>query len=138
MAERIAAHRREREGRGWQTFEAPDDPVTAIRTAAACPVVLVDCLTLWVNNLMFAAEQEAMELGEETVADRCRDLLLAAREHGGTVIFVTNELGMGIVPDNAAARRFRDLAGRANQVIAAGCDEVVFVVSGLPLTLKTT
>ena len=100
------------------------------------PVLLVDCLTLWINNVMFEAEQRGEGVSEESVAALCHELIHACREHGGTVILVTNEVGMGIVPENACARHYRDLAGRANQVIARECNQVVLVVCGQPLTIK--
>ncbi|MGD7653975.1 MAG: bifunctional adenosylcobinamide kinase/adenosylcobinamide-phosphate guanylyltransferase [Verrucomicrobiales bacterium] len=136
MRHRIAKHRRDRAGKDWTTIEEPEDLVAAIRSAAGHGVVLVDCLTLWVNNLMYAAELRGERLTEAMVAARCRDVLAAAREHGGTVVFVTNEVGMGIVPEHAGARHFRDLAGRVNQVIAADCDEVFLLVCGQPLRIK--
>lgn len=136
MAERIAAHQAERAGRGWTTDEEPLDLAGALERAGAAAVVLVDCLTLWVSNLMFVAEQAGEGLTDAALTARAEAVLKAARRQGGTVIFVTNEVGGGIVPDNAVARRFRDLAGRANQRLAAGADEVVMTVCGLPLWLK--
>lgn len=136
MRRRVDAHRLDREGRGWTTVEEPLELAGAIRSAEHHPVILVDCLTLWVNNLAYEAELAGIDLAEGTVAARAAELAQAARQHGGTVIFVTNEVGMGIVPDNKSARRFRDLAGRVNQTIAAACDEVVLLVSGIPVSIK--
>jgi adenosylcobinamide kinase/adenosylcobinamide-phosphate guanylyltransferase len=136
MEERIARHREARHAKGWDTIEEPLDLAGAIRRAGSCRVLLVDCLTLWASNLLYEAELAGERFTEEAMTDRCRELLDACGAHGGTVIFVTNELGMGIVPDNETARRFRDIAGRCNQVIAAAAQRVTLVVSGVPLTLK--
>ena len=136
MEERVAKHREARAGRGWDTIEAPLDLAGAIRWAGSCRVLLVDCLTLWASNLLYDAELSGARFTEEAMAGRCRELLDACRDFGGTVIFVTNELGMGIVPDNETARRFRDIAGRCNQLIAAAAQRVTLVVSGIALTLK--
>lgn len=157
MAERIERHRRAR-GPGWVTLEETVDLPGSLRRAADSDVVVVDCLTLWVNNLLFEeAERRSGKAGgadvppeapvrddrgagaaltEDGVEARCRDVLRACEGLPGTVIFVTNEVGMGIVPDNALSRRFRDLAGRCNQVMAGGADRVVFMVSGIAVTLK--
>ena len=131
MSERIRRHQREREGRGWQTVEEQTDLVRALRDTDA-PIVVVDCLSLWVNNLMYADG----ETDEDSVADRCERFLEACGGREGTVLAVTNEVGLGVVPDNALARRYRDLLGRCNQTVAAGADEVVFMVSGIPNRIK--
>jgi adenosylcobinamide kinase/adenosylcobinamide-phosphate guanylyltransferase len=127
MADRIARHQADR-GPRWRTVEAPIELARAIE-ALACPgtVLMVDCLTLWASNLIFA------DRDPETETARLVAAICAAR---GPVILVSNEVGLGIVPDNALARRFRDVAGRINQVVAACADEVVFIAAGLPLTLK--
>jgi adenosylcobinamide kinase/adenosylcobinamide-phosphate guanylyltransferase len=109
MAERIARHRQER-GPQWHTVEAPRALAEAIETAPEGAPVLVDCLTLWLTNVMLA---------DEDVEAACRQLV-----------------GFGIVPDNALARRFRDHAGLLNQRLAAVVDEVILMVAGLPLTVK--
>jgi adenosylcobinamide kinase/adenosylcobinamide-phosphate guanylyltransferase len=128
MRERIACHRARRGG-SWQTLEAPVDLEAAL-AAAAGPgrFVLVDCITLWLSNLMLAHAD-----AEDAVECLCAALCDLA----GTIVLVSNEVGLGIVPDNALARRFRDVAGRANQRLAQACDEVVFVAAGLALTLKS-
>jgi adenosylcobinamide kinase / adenosylcobinamide-phosphate guanylyltransferase len=127
MADRIARHRTRR-GEGWTTVEAPLElPAAIADTAGDGIVLLVDCLTLWLSNLILA------ERDPDAETER---LLRAVRLAGGTTILVSNEVGLGIVPDNALARRFRDAAGLANQRVAGIADEVVLVTAGLPLTLK--
>lgn len=138
MDTRIEAHRREREGKGWETVESPLDLSGAILVARETPVLLVDCLTLWANNLLYRAEQKAESFGEAEAAAESHRVLQAARAHGGTIFFVTNELGMGIVPENLIARKFRDIAGRMNQIFAGESHEVVLLVSGLPMILKSS
>jgi adenosylcobinamide kinase / adenosylcobinamide-phosphate guanylyltransferase len=126
MAERIADHQKRRQA-GWQTIEAPHDLAAAINSAASEAAVLIDCLTLWLSNRMLAgADVEAETGGFEQ----------ALLRHSGAVVLVSNEVGFGIVPDNALARRFRDLQGRLNQRLAACADRVVLVVAGLPLIVK--
>jgi len=138
MEERIRKHREARRGKGWETIEETADLAGVIRRAGAFRVLLIDCLTLWINNLFYEAEKRGENFTEEAAIGRCRELTDSCGAFGGTVIFVTNELGMGIVPDNETARRFRDIAGRCNQEIAAAADTVTLVVSGIPLHLKMT
>ena len=126
MAARIAEHRSRRGGQ-WQTIEAPLDLAGAIASAPASATVLVDCLTLWLNNLMFNNRDIDAE------AQRLEAALAARRAPS---VLVSNEVGSGIVPDNAEARRFRDLQGRFNQRIAARADRVVLLVAGLPMVVK--
>jgi adenosylcobinamide kinase/adenosylcobinamide-phosphate guanylyltransferase len=136
MDERIRRHRQDRKNKGWQTIEETCAPAGIIATAAPGTTILLDCLTLWVNNLLFSAGQKHQDLTEESMSRQGRDLVVAAQKHKGSVIIVTNELGLGIVPDNPQARRYRDLAGRCNQVVAAGADQVFLVSCGIPLQLK--
>lgn len=127
MADRIARHVADR-GPRWSTLDVPLDlPAAILANAAQEHVLLVDCLTLWTSNLMFTER----DLDAETEA-----LATAVAQAGGPVILVANEVGLGIVPDNALARRFRDAAGRINQAIAAAAEEVQFIAAGLPLRLK--
>ncbi|MDR6833680.1 MULTISPECIES: bifunctional adenosylcobinamide kinase/adenosylcobinamide-phosphate guanylyltransferase [unclassified Sphingopyxis] len=128
MRSRIARHRADRDAR-WSTVEAPRD-LPAVLGALNAPgaVVLVDCLTLWLSNLMLADA----DLGKAE-AELCHII----NQFTGHIILVSNEVGLGIVPDNALARRFRDAAGKLNQAVAAVADEVVLLTAGLPLTLKT-
>ena len=135
MRRRIEAHRRGR-AQSWQTIEETLALGEAIGSAAAGAAVLVDCLTLWINNLMYQAQQQGADVGEEQIVRHCQDVLGACRQRAGTVVLVTNEVGLGIVPDNALARRYRDLIGRANQQIAARADRVTLVVCGIPWQLK--
>ena len=123
MRARIDRHRSDR-GEAWQTVEEPLDLVGALRKADA--PVLVDCLTLWLTNLMM----------EERDCDAEGDALVDALPSFGTVAFVSNEVGQGIVPMDAMARAFRDHAGRLHQKLAAAVDEVHFVTAGLPQRLK--
>jgi len=136
MRDRIRRHREARRPGEWDAVEEPLALAGALDAAGPCGVVLVDCLTLWVNNLLHEAERCGSGLTEERMAGESRELLTASRRRPGTVIFVANEVGMGIVPDNALARRYRDLAGRCNAVIAAGADAVALVVCGIPMFLK--
>lgn len=126
MADRIAAHRARR-GDGWRTVEAPLDLAGALRRLPDGRPVLVDCLTLWLSNHLLAGTDP------EPLSDELEAVLSAPR---GPWVLVSNEVGMGIVPDNALARRFRDEAGRLNQRVAALADRVLFVVAGLPMTVK--
>jgi adenosylcobinamide kinase/adenosylcobinamide-phosphate guanylyltransferase len=136
MRDRIRRHQQARARSDWHTIEETIDLVGALGDAANYDVVLVDCLTLWVNNLMFQAEQEHKEMTEETISSHTHELIAACHRFSSTTVFVTNEVGMGIVPGDPVSRRFRELAGRCNQVMAAAAHEVTLVVSGLPLHLK--
>ncbi len=129
MADKIARHR-ERRGACWQTLEVPLAlPDALIAAEAGTAAILVDCLTLWLANLM-AAERDL---------DAASAALVAALARApAPVILVSNEVGLGIVPDNPLARRFREAAGRLNAQIAAAADRVDFLAAGLPLTLKPT
>jgi adenosylcobinamide kinase / adenosylcobinamide-phosphate guanylyltransferase len=127
MTERIRRHRNDR-GAGWQTLEEPLELAGALQKhAEPGQVILVDCLTLWLSNL-FEAQRSVVN---ET-ALLCRTLKAAS----GDVILVSNEIGLGLVPDNALSRSFRDDQGRLNQAVAEAADVVEFIAAGLPLRLK--
>ncbi|MGY3590637.1 adenosylcobinamide kinase/adenosylcobinamide-phosphate guanylyltransferase [Bradyrhizobium sp. USDA 4341] len=126
MDERIAKHR-VRRGDDWIEREVPLDLVEALAETDGGGARLVDCLTLWLSNLLHAGRDWSQEV------TRLADVLSRQRS---PVIIVTNEVGLGIVPDNALARTFRDAAGLMNQSIAGAADEVEFVVAGLPMKLK--
>jgi adenosylcobinamide kinase/adenosylcobinamide-phosphate guanylyltransferase len=126
MEERIAKHRARR-GAEWREREVPLDIAQALVDSDGDGARLVDCLTLWLSNLLHAERDWSCEVA------RLADALPRLKS---PVVFVTNEVGLGIVPDNALARSFRDAAGIMNQTIAAVADEVEFVVAGLPMKLK--
>jgi adenosylcobinamide kinase / adenosylcobinamide-phosphate guanylyltransferase len=127
MRERIALHKAERDA-SWQTVEEEKAlPALLSREMQVGRVILVDCLTLWLTNIMLA--EEDCDIAIATLAS-------TVRQCRGHVILVSNEVGMGIVPDNALARRFRDWQGRLNQHMGEVCDEVILVAAGLPLTIK--
>lgn len=128
MRERVRTHQQARQGR-FATIEEPLELSRAIvRAAREHDVILVDCLTLWITNLLGAGAD---------VAGAVEGLASTLQQMQGTrVILVSNEVGLGIVPDNALARSFRDLAGSAHQRLAQICGEVYFVVAGLPVALK--
>jgi adenosylcobinamide kinase / adenosylcobinamide-phosphate guanylyltransferase len=133
---RIERHRQARRGRGWETIEEQLDLPAVFRGHSQHNVILVDCVTLWVNNWMYCAEREARQIGEDEIAERTGRVLDAAGACRGTAVFVSNEVGLGVVPENAQARCFRDLVGRANQILAAQADDVTLVCCGIPLFLK--
>ncbi len=126
MERRIAEHRARRDRR-WQTIEAPHDLAGALGALPARSAVLVDCLTLWLSNRLLADADIDREI---------EGLERALASHDGAVVMVSNDVGSGIVPDNALARRFRDLQGVLNQRIAAKASRVVLIVAGLPLAVK--
>lgn len=127
MADRIAQHRSER-GTDWETIEAPRDLAAVLQTPVhADALLVVDCLTLWLSNLLcadadLAAEQER--------------LIVAIRSSKAQLVIVSNEVGLGLVPETPLGRAFRDAQGRLNQAVAAAADRVEFVAAGLPLVLK--
>ena len=127
MADRIAHHRAHR-GERWRTVEAPLDLVGALETETEPgDTVLVDCLTLWLSNLMHA--------GRDVDAETDR-LCAYLQQAGRDIILVSNEVGLGLVPETPLGRQFRDAQGRLNQHVATVCDTVEFVAAGLPLRLK--
>ena len=126
MEERIAHHRARRSA-SWRTVDAPLDLAQTLAVMPRGAPVLVDCLTLWLSNIMLA------DLDVDAETRRLVEVLGAPR---GPWVVVANEVGLGIVPENALARRFRDEAGRLNQIVATRADSVTFTVAGLPLAVK--
>lgn len=126
MNDRIEAHRASR-GPSWRTLEIPYEVGTALEALKPGENVLLDCATLWLSN----------HLGRDSdIVAETEALLAAMSESAANVVVVSNEVGMGIVPDNPLARRFRDLQGSLNQALATKADLVVFVVAGIPTVLK--
>jgi adenosylcobinamide kinase/adenosylcobinamide-phosphate guanylyltransferase len=141
MAQRIGHHRARRPAQ-WRTIEEPLALAQSLRSACAPGgTVLVDCLTLWLTNLIFSPGEQypdngAIALPHRFIDERKALLDFLDQPAPGDVILVSNEVGMGIVPLGAVSRLFTDEAGRLNQDVAARCDRVIFVAAGLPLTLK--
>jgi adenosylcobinamide kinase/adenosylcobinamide-phosphate guanylyltransferase len=131
MRARIAQHQRRRPV-SWATLEAPTAVVTALHTLQVGTVVLIDCLSLLVSNLLLAHEADPASAVDAEIAA----LLAATRERDLTLIVVTNEVGMGIVPAYPLGRAYRDLLGRANQQVAAAATEVYLLVCGIPIEMR--
>jgi len=128
MKEKIRRHRLER-GPQWETVEEPTEIPKIIRQCSGIyPVILVDCLTLWLSNLM--------KHKPDSVEHSVLDLFEALSEITTPAILVSNEIGLGLVPGKAVGRRYRDLSGRLHQKLAEICDKVILIVAGLPLKLK--
>lgn len=130
MQKRIMHHKRSRPA-AWKTVDAPLDIPAAVRTISPrFSVILIDCLTLLVSNLMLKGSKDT------GIAKEAERILSSLKDKDALAIIVSNEVGLGIVPENALARRFRDIAGRVNQIIARGSDEVYFLTAGIPRRLK--
>jgi len=140
MRQRIERHRRGRPS-GWETVEAPQNVAAAIEAAGdSAAAIIVDCLTLWISNLLLAGGEDFNEAQaasrEEAILEEVTTLIRAARKASARVIVVSNEVGMGIVPLTGLGRIFRDIAGRANQALAQAADEVYVMWAGLPQRIK--
>jgi adenosylcobinamide kinase / adenosylcobinamide-phosphate guanylyltransferase len=138
MAERIGRHRNDRPSQ-WRTVEAPLALVAALAVEAAPErCVIVDCLTLWLTNLMVGSdpEEKAYEDTLMRVKQERSALIELIPQLRGTTLIVANEVGLGLVPDTPLGRIFRDEAGRLNQAVASACSQVTFIAAGLPLRLK--
>jgi len=130
MRARVARHQQER-GDQWQTLETPLDlSETIARHQSEASVMVIDCLTLWISNLMMA------ESDDQALIQKIKILSTAVNQATCPIILVSNEVGTGIVPENQMARRFRDLSGWANQHLAAACPRVIWMVAGIPVTIK--
>jgi adenosylcobinamide kinase/adenosylcobinamide-phosphate guanylyltransferase len=130
MAARIQ-HHRERRGTAWDTYEEPLAIADLLeKLNERYKIVLLDCLTLWLSNVM------AHTRGDDEVNSRSDVLVAAIKSFDGSSIIVSNEVGLGIVPDNPLARRFRDFAGMLNQKMAQAADEVYFTAAGIPMKIK--
>jgi adenosylcobinamide kinase / adenosylcobinamide-phosphate guanylyltransferase len=137
MRERVARHRADRPA-NWRTVEESLDLPRAVREAPVEAVLLIDCVTLWVSNLMWEYREQTAAAQEKLILAQVEDLILASRrpEGAGEIIIVSNEVGGGLAPEHPVGRAFRDLQGFANQRLARAADIVVFIVAGLPMPLK--
>lgn len=139
MRTRVARHQAER-GDAWTTIEVPQNLPEAIREYGGRPerVVLVDCLTLWINNLLLEASESGSgsEATSALIQTRIVRLVAAIESARCPVVLVSNEVGAGIVPENRLARSFRDLVGSMNQAVAACASRVFWVVAGIPVAIK--
>lgn len=135
MHERIERHRNRR-GSAWETIEEPlMVPQTLSRIDGIYNAVLLDCVTLWLSNLLLSHDETDAST-EEQVLNHVHRLAVTLRGMSTPVVLVTNEVGQGIVPDNQLARLYRDIAGQANQILAATSENVYIAISGIPLKLK--
>lgn len=131
MKKRITRHKKERPA-GWDTIEEPLHLEKVVnKSGEDYDVLLIDCITLWISNLLVNKS-----MNEKTILRKISTLVARCKQISSRVIIVTNELGMGIVPVNKVSRLYRDLVGKANQLIAEEADEVYFLVSGIPMKLK--
>ena len=134
MERRVKLHRERRAGEGWTTIEEEYDLSAALKRAQEqqAEAVLVDCLTIWINNLMFRNP----DFTEEGMRRETEKLIGSLKSFPGLAVLVISEVGQGIVPDNAPARLFRDCSGRCGQLVAAAADEVWYCVCGIPWKIK--
>lgn len=136
MAERVKKHQGERAETIWKTVEETLNLKSAFIKNSNYSSYLIDCLTLWVSNIMESCDQTNSSCDENVIEREIDQLFGYLKNIDGTIVFVTNEVGMGIVPANKLARRYRDLVGFCNRIVASRADDVVFVSCGLPLYLK--
>ena len=128
MKSRIKTHKKRREGKNWKDIEAPIELGTAIKNnAISNNCILVDCLTLWLTNILLAGQD---------IDDAINELLLTIKACPGEIILISSEVGLGIVPDNSIARRFRDLSGKLHQKLAMEAENVLLMVAGIPMVVK--
>lgn len=127
MRGRIERHKKERNAASWKTFEEPNSAAERLEKLKGYDAVVLDCLTLWLSNVLRRGKGVKSEI---------KKLLSAIKSFDKNLYIVSNEVGMGIVPDNAAAREFRDLSGRLNREVARAADEVYIIVSGMPVKVK--
>lgn len=136
MDERIRLHKEDRVNRNWDCIEEEINVAKVISTSKH-EVVLVDCLTLWLNNIIYSNEKENKpELDRDSLEKYCSQILAESKKFNGICIFVTGEIGLGVVPENPLARRYRDLLGWCNQFFAKEANEAYLLSCGLPLRLK--
>jgi adenosylcobinamide kinase / adenosylcobinamide-phosphate guanylyltransferase len=136
MRSRITLHQKRRDegGMAWTTLEEPSRLAERIAGLPANQIILIDCLTLWLSNVLLADESDA---SDERILTAINELVYALSSYKGTILAVTNEVGLGIVPEYPLGRRYRDLAGIMNQRAAAGAEQVFLVTAGIPIELKS-
>ena len=128
--DRVAKHKKERDKK-WLTIETPIEIYNTIKEKSiTMDVILIDCLTLWISNLM------GKNLDDQEIFTEIQKLILSCKEASCSVIIVSNEVGAGIVPENSIARRFRDIVGFANQKVASSTNKVTWMVAGIPVPIK--
>ena len=134
MEDRVRRHKERRENENWTTIEEEIDLDHALESAVrqGAGSILVDCLTLWISNLLYRKP----EMDEDGMAELSEKLVKTLKKIPAQTVLVTNETGLGIVPENPLARKFRDLSGKCSQIIAAQADEVYFTVAGIPWRIK--
>lgn len=137
MSERVHRHKQERKGRGWETCECEIELGDVFKERKSqFEVILIDCLTLWVNNILYYFEKNGQTVDDYEIKRLCQNWLEQAQQFQGTIVCVSNEVGLGIVPDNSLARKYRDLVGTCNQFLGKCADEVTLISCGIPLYLK--
>ncbi len=136
MKKRVLIHQKHRDGKGWDTIEEEINLSEIFTKYPYYDTFLVDCLTLWINNLIYYCEKNNLKIDENYISNQVSIILNIINKIDGRVIFVINEVGMGVVPENKLARLFRDLSGRCAQIIAKNANQVILMSCGLPLNLK--
>lgn len=137
MSDRVQRHKDERAGRDWNTYECEIELADVFKNENSnYDVILIDCLTLWINNILYASEKKQQTVDDYLIKILCHKWLESASKFDGNIICVTNEVGLGIVPDNTLARKYRDLVGTCNQYIGKRAEQVVLVSCGVPLYIK--
>ena len=136
LKDRVENHKRERENRNWKTVEETINLKNAIKYIDENDAVLIDCITLWINNLLYEGENGKHHYTDEEIFTLTEELCVQCRKRKGNVYIVSNETGLGIIPDNPLARRFHDIAGKCNQIIAGYSDHVYFVTAGIASKIK--
>jgi len=134
MESRIEKHKAGRQGRGWQTIEEEIDLCQAVANLPDAAVLLIDCLTLWVSNLLH--QKGSSGIDEDGIKLRIEKLFKLCRGRSGDTLMVSGEVGCGVIPENEIARRFRDLVGRCNQIAGQSADSVFMVTCGIPVKIK--
>ena len=136
LNDRIERHKRERHDRNWHTVEETIHISQKLNTINESHTILIDCITLWINNLLYESEKSGTTIADEEIYRLTEELCWLSRNRTKDVVIVSNETGLGIIPDNALARRFRDISGKCNQIIAGMSDHVYFIASGIPIKIK--